>query len=87
MSKRFVIEGTWSGYTASQRRVVHRTVHKSSPKLRAWAEKKDNIRFSDGTYLLISVRDCLPRERVSQIHGYDSMIMDAFYDSLRRVQS
>ena len=76
-SARFVIEGVWSGYRSSQRRVVHRTVHKGNRKsLRAWVEKTHGIRYTDGTMLYLTVRDCKPRERVQQIRGYDSLIND-----------
>ena len=80
--KRFIIEGTWSGYSNNQRRVVHRTVHTASyKKLRAWAEKTHAIFYSDGTSLDIAVRDTKPRERVKEIRGYVSLISDcAYYD-------
>ena len=82
MSGRFIIEGEWSGYVSGQRRIVHRTVHeKAFKKLRAWAEKTHAIQYSDGTSLTIRVRDAKPRERVSVINGYSSLIRDcAFYD-------
>ncbi len=75
MSTRFVIEGEWLGYRSSQDRIVHRTVHKAAYKaLRAWAEKTHAIVYTDGTRLRLSVRDCKPREKVQEIHGYDSLI-------------
>lgn len=75
--KRFVIEGEWSGYRSSQQRVVHRTVHAGSYRqLRAWADKTHAIYYTDGTALYLSVRDVEPRERVKEIHGYDSLIRD-----------
>jgi hypothetical protein len=82
MSGRFVIEGTWTGYTSGQMRVVHRTVHPASRKaLRAWVEKTHGISYTDGTKLLLDVRDCKPRERVHTINGYGSLIEDcAYYD-------
>lgn len=82
MSKRFVIEGTWSGYISAQGRVVHRTVHSAALKsLRAWVEKTHGILYTDGTMLYLTVRDTKPRERVKQIHGYDGLIFDCkFYD-------
>ena len=47
---RFIIEGEWSGYRSSQRRIVHRTVHKGSwTKLREWAERTYAVRYTDGT--------------------------------------
>ena len=81
-SHRYIIEGEWSGYPSGQRRVCHRTVHKAPfKKLRAWVEKTRSISFTDGTELLLTVRDCKPRERVQEIHRYDSLInLCAFYD-------
>ena len=77
MSSRYVIEGEWSGYTSKQQRIVHRTVHSSAfKKLRRWAEKTYAIRYTDGTSLKISVRDTKPRERVSEVKGYSSLIQD-----------
>ena len=77
MSERFVIEGEWSGYTSAQRRVVHRSVHgKAYKRLRAWADKTHAIRFTDGTSLVLSVRDCKPRERVAEIGSYARLIED-----------
>jgi hypothetical protein len=75
MSKRFVIEGEWSGYRSSQQRVVHRTVHSGSDKkLRKWAEHTPAIRYTDGTSLSLTVRDCQPRERVKEIPSYSALI-------------
>lgn len=72
---RFIIEGTWTGYTSSQSRVVHRTVHPVAFKaLRAWAENTKSITYTDGTRLILSVRDCKPYEKVIEIHGYSSLI-------------
>lgn len=82
--KRFVIEGEWSGYTRSQQKVAHRQVYEGGrKKLRAWAEQIYSLPFSDGTSLVITVRDCLPRERVDEIRGYTKFIEDAFYNSMR----
>ena len=83
---RFIIEGEWSGYRSSQQRIVHRTVHKGSwKKLRAWAEQARAIRYTDGTSLWLTVRDCKPRERVQEIHGYDSLIRDCCYHNVSAV--
>lgn len=74
---RFIIEGEWSGYVSSQRRVVHRQVYPATDKtLRAWAEKTHAIRYTDGTCLVLSMRECRPRERVSEIRGYTKLIAD-----------
>lgn len=82
MTQRFIIEGEWTGHRSSQRRIVHRTVHPGSMKqLRTWAEKTCAIRYTDGTALALTVRDAKPRERVQEIHGYDTLIRDcAHYD-------
>jgi hypothetical protein len=80
--RRFVIEGAWSGYVSSQERVVHRKVYPGAFKrLRAWAEKTHAIIFTDGTALMLSVRECRPRERVAGVDGYTRLIEDcAHYD-------
>lgn len=86
MSTRFLIEGEWSGYHSHQQRVVHRTVHRASEKkLREWAEKTYGIRYTDGTMLYLRVRDCRPRERVIEIHGYDSLIGKCFAQGVTQV--
>jgi len=69
---RFVVECVWSGYRSSQSRTCHRTV---IPKYMAEKLKKiHGIRFTDGTYMSVEVRPALHRERVSEIHGYDSLL-------------
>lgn len=74
-SKRFVVEGTWSGYRISQRKVVHRAV------LRPWQAKRvenlHTIEFTDHTYLYVAVRPALPREKVTSILGYSELIDEA----------
>lgn len=83
---RFIIEGEWSGYRSSQQRIVHRTVHKGSwKKLRAWVEQTYAIRYTDGTALCLTVRDCRPHERVKEIHGYDSLIKDCYFHNVSAV--
>lgn len=84
--RRYVIEGDaqWSG----SRRVVHRTVHKPGcGKLRAWAERTHAIIFTDGTLLYLRVRDCLPRERVKQIHRYDALIANCNHYNVNSVEA
>jgi len=79
---RFIIEGE------SQRHVVHRTVHPGAFKrLRAWAEKTYGIRYTDGTTLVLTVRDAKPRERVREIRGYDSLIQDCAHYDLDSVEA
>ncbi|MFM0638046.1 hypothetical protein PQQ63_15195 [Paraburkholderia metrosideri] len=77
MSGRYIIEGTWAGYRSSQDRIVHRSVHTApEKKLRAWAESNFSITYTDGTRLILSVRDCKPRERVEIRPGYMKLIHD-----------
>lgn len=87
MSSRYIIEGEWSGYRTGQRRVVHRTVHAAIYKrLREWADKTHAIYYTDGTCLILSVRDCKPRERVHEIRGYVSLIADCARHDVCRVE-
>ena len=80
---RYVIEGTWRGYRSSQDHVCHREVYKSNragggPFL-ATLRKMYSIPFSDGTALIVSVREAKPREKVIEKHGYTTFIRDAVY--------
>ncbi len=87
-SPRFIIEGTWTGYTSAQQRVVHRQAFPGSrKKLRAWAAKTYGILYTDGTWLLLNVRDCEPRERVVEINGYGSLIADCFHYDVASVDA
>ena len=80
MASRFVIEGTWTGYNDTQRKVAHRTVHSTSRKeLRAWVEKSKSITFTDGTKLMLAVRDCKPYERVDIIVSYKQLLEECSY--------
>ena len=71
---RFVVDGVWSGYTASQFRVVHRRVHHGDASVRAKYDVLQRIVFTDGTSLGVHTRPCKPRERVREIRSYDSLI-------------
>ena len=75
MGERFIVECVWSGYRASQSKPCHRTVERKS--------KADEIRkitcvqFTDGTTMSVDVRPARLREKVQEIHGYDSLLSDA----------
>ena len=84
--KRHVIEGLWRGYRSSQDRVVHREVTTSPAKI-AWAKKTFCIRYTDGTTLELSVRECKPHERVELKLGYRELINDCFYAGVSSVQA
>ena len=79
--KRYVIEGVWGGYTSSQRKICHRTVTDRIREVEHFQEVS-GVLFTDGTIMYLSVRPCQPRERVPEIHGYDSLLRDIFYDKL-----
>lgn len=71
---KFVLEGEWSGYTSAQRHIVHREIvdSKRADRLR----RIHKIPFSDGTWLLLSIRAAAPREKVAEVLGYRSLIRD-----------
>lgn len=71
---RFVLEGEWTGYTASQRHVVHREV--ISEKRAAALRNRGAIRFRDNTWLILHIRPCKPREKVEAIHSYNALISE-----------
>ena len=72
----WMIEGTWSGYTSSQCRVVHR--HFTDNEKEATELNGKCITYTDGTNLLLRSRKCthgegkLPPEQKS----YSSLIND-----------
>lgn len=72
---RYVLEGEWTGYVPRQQRVVHREVvnAKRAEKLRGLHA----IVYTDGTSLLIRVREARPRERVETINSYGTLIREA----------
>jgi hypothetical protein len=75
MSERHVLEGTWTGYVASQCRVVHREVVSAKR-----AERLSGLRriiYTDGTSLLLAIRPAEPRERITEIRSYDALIRQA----------
>ena len=79
--KRYILEGTWSGYRASQRRVCHRVVVTKPERYKnlTW------IGYSDGTSLNLTLRPALPRERIKEIHGYDDLIDQCLHENVNRV--
>lgn len=81
---RYLVEGTWSGYTSGQRRVVHREVvnHKRAEAIR----ELHMIRYTDGTCLYLSVRELAYREKAEKpINGYKSLIDDCLRHGVNSV--
>ncbi|WP_029581986.1 hypothetical protein [Bradyrhizobium sp. URHD0069] len=72
---RFILEGEWSGYTSSQQRVVHREIinNKRAERLR----QLHKIVYTDGTSLMIRVREAEYREKIKLINSYGELIRDA----------
>lgn len=86
MITRYILEGTWSGHTESQKRVVHRSVHPIKCKLlRAWVERARHIIFSDNTLLILSIRECKPHERVDTLRSYNELITDCYIHNVNSV--
>lgn len=74
--KRHVVEGIWSGYNGAK--PCHRIVTKYPERFRAIT----CIGFNDGTRMSLSVRLCSPREKVQEIHGYDSLLQKVINQKL-----
>lgn len=72
---RYVLEGEWSGYRSSQRRIVHREV--VSAKRAERLKNLHSIQYTDGTCLYIEVREAKYREKITPIRGYSSLISQA----------
>lgn len=84
---RYVLEGTWRGYTSSQDHVVHREVIQSNRRqFVAWCQKTFCIRYTDGTTLELAIRPCKPRERVVEKNSYKSLIYDCFRHNVTAVK-
>lgn len=75
MATRFVIEGTWSGYTAGQKRVCHRTVtsHKSLADSLA---KIHIVEFTDFTKMFVEVRPVKRGEKIVEMKAYCALLGD-----------
>lgn len=72
---RYVLEGVWTGYVSAQSRVVHREVV-TSPKRVDRLRRLNVIRYTDGTALILSLREAEPREHVKEIHSYNELIRE-----------
>jgi hypothetical protein len=75
--KRYVVECVWSGYVSSQSRPCHRTVERNFIER---FKALHTIAFTDGTTMSVTVRECKPREKVTEIRGYSSLLRDAVMD-------
>ncbi len=82
---RYVLEGEWTGYTNSQRRVVHREVIRSEKRASA-LKKLRIIDYTDGTLLIVRLRQLEPQEKVQPINGYTSLIRKAEATGFSRVR-
>jgi hypothetical protein len=81
---RYIIEGEWTGYNPSQRRVVHREV--TTRKDYADAVKKlGSILYSDGTSLILSVREAIFREKIVENLQYRELIRECIARGVRAV--
>ncbi len=85
---RYLLEGTWNGYRASQDRVVHREII-TNPNLVEWVQKTYCIAYTDGTTLGLSVRQLNKGERVKDrmMNSYGSLIRDCFYNNVNSVKA
>lgn len=70
----FAIEGTWSGYTSSQRRVCH-LCYTTDVVFADAVKDLGSIRFSDNTYLYLSVKQVTDKSELRPENDeYDSLI-------------
>lgn len=77
-SKRYILEAIWSGYRSSQSKPCHRVVIKNPKQY----ENIKIVKFTDGTYMSVNIRPCLKRERITEIHSYDSLFSDIIRQKL-----
>lgn len=84
---RYLIEGTWGGYTSSQSHICHKEVI-TDKKLAKWCQENYAIVFTDGTSLTLSCRELNKGERVKdQKIGYKSLIRDCAYYNVNSVDA
>lgn len=74
-SPRYILEGTWTGYTSAQSRVCHREV--LTAKRAESLKGLHKIVYTDGTALLISIREAGHREKIAPNNQYGELIRDA----------
>jgi hypothetical protein len=67
---RIITEAIWHG--PKRDIVAHRTVHKGKSPYR----KITGVRFSDGTFMDVTHRKALPREKIETINGYSRLFDD-----------
>lgn len=75
MSKRYILEATWSGYRAGQSKVCHR--ERITQKQAEKYNQISGILFTDGTHLSVGVREAKPREKVLEILSYSGILHKA----------
>jgi hypothetical protein len=76
MPLRFVLEGTWTGYTSNQMRVCHREVVRDRKRIER-LKALHKIVYTDGTALLIHIREAVYREKIREIFSYRDLIRQA----------
>jgi hypothetical protein len=72
---RYILEGTWTGYVSRQSRVCHREV--ITAKRAAILKGLHKIVFTDGTALIIDIREAGYREKIVTNNQYGELIRDA----------
>lgn len=77
--KRYVWEWTWGGYRSGQARVCHREVLKLSDKRVERYKNLFAVQFGDGTTMTAELRQAKPREKITEINSYYSLVRDALY--------
>lgn len=73
---KFIVECTWSGYKPGNEKVCHRSL---IPVAQAVAlQRLHAVRFTDGTYMTVTVRRRLKNEPVVEIRRYDKVLEEAW---------
>ncbi len=79
----FILEGEWTGYTSAQRKIVHREIFSDgTANGRAFLEKLKALRcivYTDGTSLLLSLREAKRGEKIIENKTYYTLIRDALH--------
>jgi hypothetical protein len=82
---KYVLEGSWSGYSGNQSRVCHRSLISAKEKAER-VSKLGAISFTDGTWLYLSVRRKLPHEKIGLYGNYSELIDECLAYGVSSVQ-
>lgn len=83
----WMIEGEWSGYTSSQRRVVHRHYTTNRKEVESIKAIGYGITYTDGTMLILTVKEHTGRKVLPVKDSYRDLIDKCRWAGVSSVQA